>query len=234
MIDHAMVLAAGRGERLRPLTDSLPKPLIEIGGKALIDHVLDRLADVGVQQVVVNLSHLGGMIESHLAGRDKPRIAFSREAKRLETGGGVAKALSRLGDGPFYVVNGKLIWRERGVAALARLGTAWDDDAMDALLLLLPVAQAGGYVGAGDFHRGDNGVITARPKPGKDAPWLFTGIQILHPRLFADAPDGAFSLNLLYDRAMADGRLYSLIHDGDWHHVSTPEGLTEAQTWFDP
>ena len=217
MIAYAMVLAAGRGNRLRPQTDSLPKPLFEIGGKALIDHVLDRLDEAGVEQAVVNLSHLGALIESHLAGRETPRIAFSREPERLDTGGGVAQALPQLGDHPFYVVNGKLLWRDGETGALARLAQAWDDAAMDALLLVVPVARA----------------IAARPKPGETAPWLFAGIQILHPRLFDEAPAGRFSLNLLYDRAMAAGRLFGVVHEDGWHHVATPEGLAQARTWFE-
>lgn len=233
MIARAMVLAAGRGNRLRPQTDSLPKPLFEIGGKALIDHVLDRLAEAGVDLAVVNLCHLGALIESHLAGREAPRIAFSREPERLDTGGGVAQALPQLGDDPFYVVNGKLLWRDGETGALARLAEAWDDDAMDALLLVVPVALAGGYVGAGDFFLAGNGAIAARPQPGETAPWLFAGIQILHPRLFDGAPAGRFSLNLLYDRAMAAGRLFGIVHEDGWRHVATPEGLAQARTWFE-
>lgn len=231
MIIRAMVLAAGRGERLRPLTDSLPKPLLEVGGKALIDHVLDRLGEAGVEQAVVNLSHLGALIESHLAGRQSPRIAFSHEPERLETGGGVAKALALLGDGSFYVVNGKILWRDGETGALARLTDAWDDAAMDALLLIVPLDQAGGYAGSGDFFLGSDGAV-ARPTPGQPAPWVFTGIQILHPRLFDDAPAGPFSLNLLYDRAIAAGRLFGVVHRGGWRHVASPEGLAEAQAWF--
>ena len=233
MISRAMVLAAGRGNRLRPRTDSLPKPLFEIGGKALIDHVLDRLAEAGVEQAVVNLFHLGNLIEAHLAARERPRIAFSHESERLDTGGGVAQALPRLGSDPFYVVNSKLLWRDGETGALARLAQAWDDAAMDALLLLVPVARAGGYVGAGDFFLAEGGAVAARPEPGETAPWLFAGIQILHPRLFDDAPAGPFSLNLLYDRAMAAGRLFSVVHEDGWHHVATPEGLAQAQTWFE-
>ena len=208
MISRAMVLAAGRGERLRPLTDSLPKPLIEVGGKALIDHALDRLAEAGVTLAVVNLWHLGALIEAHLAGRGEPNIAFTREPERLDTGGGVANALALLGDDPFYVVNGKLLWRDGERSALARLADAWDGGAMDGLLLV------------------------ARPEPGAPAPLVFTGIQILHPRLFEGAPAGPFSLNLLYDRGLAAGRLFGLVHDGGWYHVATPEGLAEAETWL--
>lgn len=231
IISRAMVLAAGRGNRLRPLTDSLPKPLFEVGGKALIDHVLDRLAEAGVEQAVVNLWHLGALIEAHLAGRARPRIAYSHETQRLDTGGGVANALPLLGPDPFYVVNGKILWRDDGMGALVRLADAWDDAAMDALLLLVPVERAGGYGGAGDFFLGEGGAV-ARPEAGGAAPWVFTGIQILHPRLFEAAPAGPFSLNLLYDRAMAAGRLFGVVHDGGWLHVATPDGLAEARAWI--
>ncbi len=232
MIIRAMVLAAGRGERLRPLTDSLPKPLIKVGGKALIDHVLDRLAEAGVEQAIINLWHLGASIEAHLAGREKPTIAFSHETERLDTGGGVAKALPLLGDAPFYVVNSKLLWSDGEIGALARLAGAWDDAAMDGSLLIVPLDRAGGYAGSGDFFLGEGGAV-ARPKPGEPAPWVFTGIQILHPRLFDGAPAGPFSLNLLYDRAMAAGRLFGVVHQGGWRHVASPEGLAEAQAWFE-
>ena len=231
IITHAMVLAAGRGERLRPLTDSLPKPLIKVGGKALIDHVLDRLAEAGVEQAVVNLWHLGGLIETHLSRREKPAITFSPEAELMNTGGGIAKALPLLGNDPFYAINGKILWRDGETGPLARLAPAWDDDKMDALLLLVPLERAGGYSAAGDFFLDEDGAI-GRPEPGAPAPWVFTGMQILHPRLFAGAPPGPFSLNLLYDRALAAGRLFGLAHDGLWCHVATPEGLAEAQTWF--
>jgi MurNAc alpha-1-phosphate uridylyltransferase len=234
-INTAMVLAAGRGERLRPLTDNLPKPLLEVGGKALIDHVLDRLAEAGVDRAVVNLWHLGALIEAHLAGRARPRVTFSPEAELMNTGGGVAQALPLLGSDPFYVINGKILWRDGARGALARLADAWPKDArdgaMDGLLLLVPLERAGGYSAAGDFFLGGDGAIE-RPEPGGPAPWVFTGIQILHPRLFADAPPGPFSLNLLYDRAMAAGRLFGLAHDGLWHHVATAQGLAEAQAWF--
>ena len=231
MISRAMVLAAGRGERLRPLTDSLPKPLFPVGGKALIDHVLDRLGDAGVERAVVNLCHLGDLIEIHLSGRMNPAIAFSHEPERLDTGGGVAKALPLLGDDPFYVVNGKILWRDGESAALARLAQAWDGEAMDGLLMMVPLMRAGGYGGVGDFFLHEDGVVT-RPEPGAPAPMVFTGIQILHPRLFRGSPEGPFSLNLLYDRAMAGRRLFGMVHEGGWHNVATPKSLAEAETWF--
>lgn len=227
----AMVLAAGRGERLRPFTDARPKPLVEVGGKALIDRALDRLAAAGVARAVVNASYKGAMIERHLAGRARPEIVISREARRLETGGGIAKALGALGPDPFYVVNGDLLWRDRAVPALARLATAWDDARWDALLLLVPLAAARGYQGRGDFDRAADGRLSRRPADG-DAPYVFAGVQLLHPRLFDDHPEGAFSINILYDLAIARGRLGGVVHDGDWMHVGDPAGLAAAEAWL--
>jgi len=224
----AMVLAAGRGERLRPLTDDRPKPLVDVGGKALIDHALDKLAAAGVARAAVNVSYKGDMIERHLAGRARPAIVISREARRLETGGGIAKALGALGPDPFYVVNGDLLWRDRAVPALARLAAAWDDARWDALLLLVPLAAASGYQGRGDFERAADGRLSRRAAD-RDAPYVFAGVQLVHPRLFAERPEGAFSINILYDAAIARGRLGGVVHDGDWMHVGDPAGLAAAE-----
>ncbi len=229
---RAMLLAAGRGERLRPLTDHCPKPLVEVGGRTLIGRILDRLDEIGVELVVVNLHHLGGMIERHLAGRQKPRIVFSREDVLLETGGGTTKALPVLGAAPFYAINGDVLWLDGGVSALARLADAWDDERMDALLLVAPIETAVGYDGSGDFDMDAAGRLVRRGT-SRSAPYVFTGIQILHPRLFASAPIGPFSLNVLYDRALADGRLFGLRHDGDWLHIGTMAGLDEARRRID-
>lgn len=221
---HAMVLAAGRGERMRPLTERLPKPLIEVGGKAMLDWALDHLAAAGVSQAVVNLHHLGEQIEGHLKSRTRPRVVFSREAELLDTGGGVTAALADLGPDPFYVLNGDVVWLDGLQPALQRLALAWDDAEMDGLLLLQPVADAYGYEGRGDFAMDPAGRLRRRQER-EVAPFVFAGVQLLHPRLFRAAPEGAFSLNLLYDQAMENARLWGLRHDGRWFHVGTPEAL---------
>ncbi len=229
--NSAMVLAAGLGTRMRPLTDDLPKPLIEIGGRTLIDRVLDRLEEAGVGAAVVNTHHLGNMLEKHLSGRARPRIRFSPETELLETGGGVRNALADLGPGPFYVVNGDVLWLNGPTDALGRMVEVWDDRAMDGLLLLHSTVDAYGYNGVGDFCADATGLLSRRPEV-EVSPWLFTGVQILHPRLFEGAPEGPFSLNVLYDRAIEAERLYGIVHDGEWFHVGTPDGLAEAETYL--
>ena len=223
-----MVLAAGRGARARPLTDQGPKPLIEVGEKALIDHVLDRLAEVGVERAVVNLSYRVAMLERHLKTRCVPRIVISREAKALDTGGGVARALELLGQKPFVVVNADVLWRDRRASALERLAASFDGAAMDALLLLVPLARARGYEGRGDFFLEPDGRLRRRAGDA-EAPLVFAGVQLLRPELFKGCPRGKFSLNLLYDRAAREGRLYGLVHAGDWFHVGTPAAVADAR-----
>lgn len=223
----AMVLAAGLGTRMRPHSGSLPKPLVEVGGRTLIDRALDRLQAAGVATVAVNTHYMAAKIEAHLARRDAPRIVISHEPELLETGGGVSKAMAHLAPGPFYVLNCDAVWTEGTRPALARLAAAWDDRVMDALLLLHPTAGVGDYAGTGDYFL-DPGGRARRRGEGKVAPFLFAGVQMLHPRLFEPAPDGRFSLNLLYDRAQAAGRLSAIIHDGDWFHVGTAAGVKLA------
>lgn len=219
-----MVLAAGLGLRLRPITLTTPKPLVMVGGITMLDRVLDRLAEHGVALAVVNTHHLGDQIARHVAARARPRIALSHEAVLLDTGGGVKKALTLLGDAPFFIANSDLLWTDGRVPALQRLAEAWDDARMDTLLLLQPTERAYGYDGAGDFFMNADGTLRRRVSE-PSAPYLFAGVQLVHPRLFADAPDGKFSLNLLFDRAAAVGRLYGLAHQGGWYHVGTPESL---------
>lgn len=226
-----MVLAAGLGTRMKPVTDTLPKPLIEVDGRALIDHVLDRLEAAGVTDAVVNTHHLADQVEAHLKGRTSPAIRLSPEKELLETGGGIANALALLGDGPFFTVNADAFWLNGPFDALGRLVDTWDDAKMDGLLLLHSTVDAYGYTGRGDFCADGDGLLERRPETGV-SPWLFTGIQILHPRLFKDAPKGAFSLNRLYDQAIEAERLYGAVHDGEWFHVGTPEGLEEAETYM--
>ncbi len=230
-LKKAMILAAGLGTRMKPLTDSLPKPLIEVDGRALIDHVLDRLADAGVSDVIVNTHHLADQLESHLDSRKSPNIEFSPEQDLLETGGGIAKALPLLGKDAFYVINSDAFWLNGPFDALRRMAETWNDETMDALLLMHSTVEAYGYTGIGDFCVGGDGMAT-RPPEGEVSPWLFTGIQILHPRLFKAAPKDAFSLNVLYDRAIENERLYGATHDGEWFHVGTPEGLEKADTYL--
>ncbi len=224
----AMVLAAGRGTGLRPRTDITPKPLIEVGGKALIDHALDKLAEAGVELAVVNLWYRAVSIERHLAGRVRPRVAFSREGRLMDTGGGVAKALPQLSSEPFYVLSSDSLWRDGETAALERLAGRWDDAAMDALLLLQPMEKASGFTGAGDFFIEPGGHLRRRGAAAS-ASHAYMSIQIMRPRAFDGCPDGAFSNNLVWDRALESGRLYGLEHDGEWCHVGTPQGLAEAE-----
>ena len=228
----AMVLAAGLGTRLKPVTDTLPKALVQVDNRALIDHALDRLEAVGVGEVVVNIHYLAEQLQAHLSGRKSPVLQISHEDDLLDTGGGIAKALPLLGDDPFLAVNADAFWLNGPYDALQRMAHTWDDDTMDGLLLLHSTVEAYGYTGLGDFCAplGD-GVLTRRLE-GEVSPWLFTGIQMLHPRLFKTAPDGAFSLNLLYDRAIESGRLLGVVHDGEWFHVGTPQGLEEAETYM--
>lgn len=227
-IRKAMVLAAGRGERMRPLTDKRPKPLIEVNGSPMIDQILDRLAAAGIEDAVVNLHYLGDQLHEHLEGRPRPRVSFSREESLLDTGGGVTKALPLLGEEPFFVVNGDVVWLDGPRPVLQRLAEAWNPDTMDALLLLQPGNGAFGYDGPGDFRMDPLGRLTRRAER-KLAPFVYAGLQVLHPRLFEGAPEGAFSLNLLWDQAAAAGRLYGLRHEGAWYHVGTPAALKAVE-----
>ena len=228
---RAMLLAAGLGMRLRPLTETRPKPLVEVAGRTLIDRALDRLEEVGVETVVVNLHHLGHMIQDHLAGRERPEVLYSHEPELLETGGGVAKALSHFGDSPFFVANTDIIWLSGPRNALLRMAAAWDDSRMDGLLLLHPTVIAHGYDGPGDFLIDPAGLLSQRPER-EISPYMFTGVQMLHPRLFEGVPDGPFRLRLLYDRAIERQRLFGIVSDGVWFHVGTAEGLAETEAFM--
>jgi MurNAc alpha-1-phosphate uridylyltransferase len=228
----AMVMAAGLATRMRPLSLERPKALMEVAGKTLLDHALDRLAAVGVARAVVNTHHLAGQIEQHLASRKRPAITLSHEPEILESGGGIAQALPLLGPQAFYVVNAKIVWRGGRGEALRRLAETWDDARMDGLLLLHPTVSAVGYEGAGDFTMDQLGRIALRD-PREVAPFVFASIQILHPRLFQGAPPGAFPIHPLWRRAIEAGRLYGLRHDGEWYHIATPEGLAAAQAGLD-
>ena len=231
MPTRAMALAAGLGTRMRPLTNTRPKALVEVAGVSLLDRALDHLAAAGVGQVVVNLHHFGEMIAERVASRRRPEILLSREPALLETGGGVAQALPKLGTDPFFVVSTDVIWLDGAQSALRRLAAAWDDARMDALLLLYPVKGALGYAGHGDFSLEDAGRLKRRPKDG-EAPYLFTTVQLLHPRLFDGMTVGVFSLNVCYDKAIAAGRAFGLVHDGLWAHVGTPEAIPKAEAFL--
>jgi MurNAc alpha-1-phosphate uridylyltransferase len=226
----AMVLAAGLGKRMRPLTATRPKPLIEVAGKPLIDHALDRLSAAGVARAVVNVHYLGDAIEAHLARRRDIAVTISDErAKLLETGGGLVKALPLIDADPFLVVNSDNLWIDGPVDTLKLLASFWDDARMDALLLLVPLARAYCHQGRGDFHMRATGEIRRR-KPNGVAPFVYTGIQMVSKRLFAgDLPDGAFSTNILWDRAIAAGRAFGAVHQGLWFDVGRPRSIAEAE-----
>jgi len=227
-INRGMALAAGLGTRMGALRQRLPKPLVEVAGRSLLDRVLDRFAEAGVTEAVVNTHYKGEMIAEHLGVRRDPRIEISHEADLLETGGGVANALMSLGPGPFFVANSDALWTDGPVPALARLAAAWDEARMDALLLLHPAAAVPGYDRQGDYFLEPSGRARRR-RADETAPLLFAGVQVLHPRLFAGEPVAKYSLVRLYDKAEAAGRLYGLEHDGAWYHVGTPESIAETE-----
>ena len=225
----AMVLAAGLGTRMRPLTDTRPKPLIAVAGKALLDHVLDRLADAGVERAVVNVHYLAEQIIAHTAGRPKPRVAISDErGLLLGTGAGVVKALPELGPAPFFHINSDTIWIDGVTPNLTRLAQAFDVASMDALLLLAPTTGSIGYAGRGDYGMAPDGRLTRRTER-EVAPFVYAGAAILSPAMFNGAPQGEFSLTDLFDRAAAAGRLHGLRLEGLWMHVGTPEAVGEAE-----
>lgn len=223
-----MVLAAGYGKRMRPLTNDMPKPMIPVLGVPMIDRVLDHLERAKVATAVVNLHHLGGKLEAHLKERTEPKIVFSPEDELLETGGGVRHAIDKLGDKPFYVANSDTVWLDGPTPALDRLRQAWDGRRMDALLMLYPTIAVPGYDGTGDYFMDPDGRLTRRGE-GEVAPFVFTGVQILHPKIFKDVEEGAFSLVRLYDRIQEQGRLFGMRHDGEWYHVGTPDLLAKVE-----
>jgi MurNAc alpha-1-phosphate uridylyltransferase len=227
---RAMVLAAGLGKRMRPITATVPKPLVEVAGRSLIDHSLDRLEHAGVETAVVNIHYLPQLMRAHLNRRRRPpEVVLSDEtAGLLDTGGGIRNALPLLGDEPFYLLNSDSFWIEGARPNLRWLAGAWDDAKMDVLLLLAPTVRAVGYRGRGDFRMDTNGRLTRRPER-EVVPFAYAGAAILHPRLFDGAPDGAFSLNLLFDKAAEAERLFGVRMDGVWLHVGTPEAIGEAE-----
>ena len=227
--EYAMVLAAGLGMRMRPLTDTRPKPLIEVRGRALIDYAFDRLRAAGVRKAVVNVHYLADQIIAWSKRQTSPVIEISDErAEILDTGGGIALALPRLGREPFFVLNSDSFWIDGKLPALRRLRAAWDADRMDCLLLLCPLERTVGYDGKGDFAMGPDGRL-ARRKDSAATALVYAGCYLVDPRLFRDAPAGKFSMNLLWDRTIARGRLFGLVHDGKWIHVGTPEAIAGAE-----
>jgi MurNAc alpha-1-phosphate uridylyltransferase len=227
MIDTAMILAAGFGTRMRPITDHTPKPLIPLCGRPLIDHGIDRLVAVGVKRVVVNTHYKAPMMADHLTQRQDVEITLSHEERLLDTGGGVKNALKHLGDA-FYVMNADVFWLNGRTPALTRLARAWDPARLDALMMVQRTTSAIGYDGIGDFAVDPLGHVRRRAER-EVVPYLFAGIEILSRRFFEDSPDGVFSLNALWNKAIAAGRLAAIIHDGEWFHVGTPQGLAASE-----
>ena len=226
--DTAMILAAGMGKRMRPLTASQPKPLVRVAGKPLIDHALDRLEDAGVSKAVVNVHYLADALEAHIAGRAAPAVTISDEREELlETGGGMLKALPRLPD-PFFSLNSDNIWLDGPSSAFHDLSNRWNPDEMDALLLVVPHARAVNFSGAGDFHMDPLGRLRRRIS-GRIAPFIYTGIQLVSHRLMREAPEGAFSTNLLWNRAIEEGRLFGASFTGQWFEVGTPEAIAPTE-----
>lgn len=224
----AMILAAGLGKRMRPLTASQPKPLVRVAGKALIDHALDRLADAGITKAVVNVHYLADALEAHVLARKSPQVTVSDErALLLETGGGMARALPQLPD-PFFALNADNIWLDGPKSAFHDLSRRWNPDTMDALLLVVPHARACNFNGPGDFHMDPLGRLSRR-RDGRIAPFIYTGIQLVSHRLMRDAPEGPFSTNILWNRAMAEGRLYGISFTGLWFEVGTPQMIRPTE-----
>ncbi len=226
--DTAMVLAAGLGTRMGPMTATCPKPLLPLGGRPMIDLALDRCAEAGVSRAVINLHYLGDMIRQHVARRRAPEVVFSEEVPEiLDTGGGIVQALPLLGEAPFCVLNSDSVWL--GANPLDVLARAWAPARMDALLLLVARERARAYVRPGDFFLEADGDAPRRRGRGETAPLVYSGAQIIAPGAFADAPEGAFSLNLVWDRLLAAGRLAAITYPGGWVDVGTPAGLVEAE-----
>ena len=231
-VTRAMIMGAGLGTRMRPLTDDRPKPMVTVAGRTLIDHAVDRLVAAGVTRVVVNVHYKAGMLRAHLDKRRDVEIIYSDETEKLlDTGGGVVKAMPHFGGEPFFVVNSDSIWVEGASSALPAMQRLWNSARMDGLLLLAEMKTAMGYDGSGDFILQNDGRI-ARAKGRSEIHYAYPGVQIVHPRLFANAPDGAFSTNIMWDRAIAAHRLFGTLLNGVWIHVGTPEARDEAENYL--
>jgi MurNAc alpha-1-phosphate uridylyltransferase len=226
----AMVLAAGLGKRMRPLTATRPKPLIEVAGQSLLDHLLERLSAAGVEKAVVNVHYLADAVEAHL-NKNAHGLDISISDERgllLETGGGMVKALPLIDDDPFLVVNSDNLWIDGPADTLKLLASHWDGSKMDALLLLVPHARASNHGGRGDFHMDRTGRLRRRQR-SHVAPFVYTGIQMVSKRLLDGAPEGPFSTNLLWDKAMEEGRCFGAVHQGLWFDVGTPEAIKATE-----
>jgi MurNAc alpha-1-phosphate uridylyltransferase len=227
-----MVLAAGLGLRMRPLTERMPKPLVQVAGQTLLDHVLNKLGDVGVSEAIVNVHYLPDQIIDHVAGRAKPCVIISDERNQvLGTGGGIVKALPLLGQAPFFLVNADTLWIDGVRSNLARLAETFDPARMDILLLMAPTASSIGYNGNGDYAMLPDGALRKR-KEHQVVPFVYAGAAIISPSIFADAPSGEFSLTKMFDAANAQERLFGLRLDGMWMHVGTPDAVAEAEEAF--
>lgn len=227
--DVAMVLSAGLGTRMRPLTADRPKPLVQVAGKAMIDHCLDKLADAGVARAVVNVHYLPDLLVDHLASRSAPAVTISDErGLLLETGGGMVKALPLIGSDPFFCLNSDNLWLDGPGNVFAQLSAAWDATRMDALLLVVPHARASNYTGKGDFHLDPHGRITRR-RSGRIAPFIYSGIQLVSHRLLRDAPEGPFGTMTLWQRAIDEQRLYGVTHLGQWFEVGSPQAIAPTE-----
>ena len=225
----AMILAAGLGKRMRPANNQRPKPLVEVGGRTLIDRAIDRLTDAGVETIVVNIHYKADQIRGHLEKRDDVDIQFSDETDALmDTGGGIAKALPLLGKDPFFTHNSDSIWLEGMGSTLCNMAAHWDPECMDALMLMAPTVTSLGYDGKGDFDMNDQGRLIRREE-ARVAAFVWAGVQIVHPRLFDNCPNGPFSTNVLWDRAIEAERLFGVRHEGIWMHVGSPDGLSRAE-----
>ena len=229
MIKRAMILAAGLGTRMRPLTDKIPKPLIKISGKALIDYKLDAIRRVKINTAIVNVHYLADQLEAHLVDCGRPHIIISNEREKLlESGGGIQKALHNFGTEPFFVLNSDAFWIEDKLPSLLQLYQHWDENKMDMLLGLADKNHVTGFHGAGDFFL-DSSLHLKRRGTAQTAPYAFCGDYIVHPRIFRNLPREAFSSNLLFDRAIGEKRLCGVNLQGKWLHVGTPLAVTDAE-----
>lgn len=230
LVRTAMIMAAGLGNRMRPLTETRPKPLVEVAGKAMIDHCLDKLAEAEIARAVVNVHYMADMLETHLAKSSHPvsiRISDERE-QLMETGGGLVQAEPLIPEDRFFCINSDNLWTDGPTNSFHQLAGAWDEERMDALLLLVPRITAHNYQGSGDFHLDDEKRIS-RKRPDQPAPFIFSGIQLISKRLLRNPPPGPFSTNILWERAIGEGRLFGVIHRGEWYEVGTPEAIAPTE-----